>query len=130
LLVLEPANVIAEIGPLAISRPPDGRSPGGFRPTAVARGKPPPGTNSTRLLDLSFIYDISGNYLKYSEDQKMDLSAVTEKFILHWGEMGTRWGVSRTVAQIHALLYLSERALHAEEIAIPFRWRAPMSAPV
>jgi DNA-binding transcriptional regulator GbsR (MarR family) len=47
----------------------------------------------------------------------MDLSAVTEKFILHWGEMGTRWGVSRTVAQIHALLYLSERALHAEEIA-------------
>ena len=47
----------------------------------------------------------------------MDLSPVTEKFILHWGEMGTRWGVSRTVAQIHALLYLSERALHAEEIA-------------
>jgi DNA-binding transcriptional regulator GbsR (MarR family) len=47
----------------------------------------------------------------------MSLSPVTEKFILHWGEMGTRWGVSRTVAQIHALLYLSERPLHAEEIA-------------
>ncbi len=47
----------------------------------------------------------------------MNLSPVTEKFVLHWGEMGTRWGVSRTVAQIHALLYLSERALHAEEIA-------------
>ena len=47
----------------------------------------------------------------------MDLSPVTEKFVLHWGEMGARWGVSRTVAQIHALLYLSERALHAEEIA-------------
>jgi DNA-binding transcriptional regulator GbsR (MarR family) len=46
----------------------------------------------------------------------MDLSPVAEKFILHWGEMGTRWGVSRTVAQIHALLYLSERALNAEEI--------------
>ena len=46
----------------------------------------------------------------------MNLSPVTEKFILHWGEMGTRWGVSRTVAQIHALLYLSERALNAEEI--------------
>ena len=47
----------------------------------------------------------------------MKLSPVTEKFILHWGEMGARWGVSRTVAQIHALLYLSERALTAEEIA-------------
>ena len=47
----------------------------------------------------------------------MSLSPVTEKFVLHWGEMGTRWGVSRTVAQIHALLYLSERPLHAEEIA-------------
>ena len=47
----------------------------------------------------------------------MNLSPLTEKFVLHWGEMGTRWGVSRTVAQIHALLYLSERALHAEEIA-------------
>src|SRR5262245_56812062 len=47
----------------------------------------------------------------------MKLSPVTEKFILHWGEMGARWGVSRTVAQIHALLYLSERALNAEEIA-------------
>jgi DNA-binding transcriptional regulator GbsR (MarR family) len=47
----------------------------------------------------------------------MELSPVTQKFVLHWGEMGTRWGVSRTVAQIHALLYLSERPLNAEEIA-------------
>ena len=47
----------------------------------------------------------------------MDLSPVTQKFILHWGEMGTRWGINRTVAQIHALLYLSPRPLHAEEIA-------------
>jgi len=46
----------------------------------------------------------------------MKLSAVEEKFILHWGEMGTRWGINRTVAQIHALLYLSPKALHAEEI--------------
>lgn len=38
-------------------------------------------------------------------------------FILHWGEMGSRWGVSRTVAQIHALLYLAPHPLHAEEIA-------------
>lgn len=40
-----------------------------------------------------------------------------EAFILHWGEMGTNWGVNRSVAQIHALLYLSERPLHAEEIS-------------
>ena len=45
------------------------------------------------------------------------LSPVAEKFILHWGEMGTRWGINRTVAQIHALLYLSPHPLHAEEIA-------------
>jgi DNA-binding transcriptional regulator GbsR (MarR family) len=39
-----------------------------------------------------------------------------EAFILHWGEMGTQWGVNRSVAQVHALLYLSDRPLHAEEI--------------
>lgn len=45
------------------------------------------------------------------------LSPVEQKFILHWGEMGTRWGVNRTVAQIHALLYLSPAPLPAEDIA-------------
>lgn len=45
------------------------------------------------------------------------LSSVQQKFILHWGEMGTRWGINRTVAQIHALLYLAPRPLPAEEIA-------------
>lgn len=39
-----------------------------------------------------------------------------KSFILHWGEMGTQWGVNRSVAQIHALLYLSDRPLNAEEI--------------
>ena len=37
-------------------------------------------------------------------------------FILHWGEMGSHWGVNRSVSQVHALLYLSDRPLHAEEI--------------
>ncbi|HEX4998425.1 MAG TPA: MarR family transcriptional regulator [Terriglobia bacterium] len=46
-----------------------------------------------------------------------ELSPVERKFILHWGEMGTRWGVNRTVAQIHALLYISPRPLNAEEIS-------------
>src|SRR5215208_5227930 len=45
------------------------------------------------------------------------LSPVAEKFILHWGEMGTKWGINRTVAQIHALLYVSDKPLNAEEIA-------------
>ncbi len=45
------------------------------------------------------------------------LSPLTRRFVLHWGEMGSRWGVNRTVAQIHALLFLAERPLHAEEIA-------------
>ena len=44
------------------------------------------------------------------------LPPVTQKFILHWGEMGTRWGINRTVAQIHALLFTSARPLNAEEI--------------
>lgn len=47
----------------------------------------------------------------------MTLSPVVQKFVLHWGEMGTRWGVNRTVAQIHALLYLFPKPLNAEEIA-------------
>ena len=46
-----------------------------------------------------------------------ELTSIHKKFILHWGEMGTRWGISRSVAQIHALLYISPEALNAEEIA-------------
>jgi DNA-binding transcriptional regulator GbsR (MarR family) len=45
------------------------------------------------------------------------MSPVVERVVLHWGEMASRWGVSRTVSQIHALLYLSERPLAADEIA-------------
>lgn len=45
------------------------------------------------------------------------LTPVAQKFILHWGEMGTRWGINRTVAQVHALLFLSPVPLHAEEIS-------------
>jgi DNA-binding transcriptional regulator GbsR (MarR family) len=45
------------------------------------------------------------------------LPGAVERFILHWGDMGSQWGVNRSVSQIHALLYLSERPLTAEEIA-------------
>jgi len=50
-------------------------------------------------------------------DTKNKLSGVEQKFVLHWGEMGTRWGINRTVAQIHALLFISKRPLPADQIA-------------
>jgi DNA-binding transcriptional regulator GbsR (MarR family) len=45
-----------------------------------------------------------------------EVSPIARKYITHWGELGTRWGISRTVAQIHALLYLSEESLNAEQV--------------
>ena len=45
------------------------------------------------------------------------LNTVKEQFVLHWGEMGARWGINRTVAQVHALLHVSAEPLTAEEIA-------------
>jgi DNA-binding transcriptional regulator GbsR (MarR family) len=48
---------------------------------------------------------------------RTDLPDAARRFILHWGNMGDQWGVNRSVSQIHALLYLSERPLTAEEIA-------------
>jgi len=47
----------------------------------------------------------------------VELKPVARRFVLHWGEMGSKWGVNRTVSQIHALLYLAAKPLHAEEIA-------------
>jgi len=46
----------------------------------------------------------------------MQMTPAVEKYVLHWGEMGTRWGTNRTVAQIQALLYLSPKPLRADEI--------------
>lgn len=46
----------------------------------------------------------------------MQMTPAVEKYVLHWGEMGTRWGTNRTVAQIQALLYLSPTPLRADEI--------------
>lgn len=47
----------------------------------------------------------------------MELTPVMERYVLHWGEMGARWGVNRSVSQIHALLYLAPQPLTAEDIA-------------
>ena len=46
----------------------------------------------------------------------MTLNPVIQQIVLHWGEMGARWGISRTVAQIHALLYFSPKPMTADEI--------------
>jgi DNA-binding transcriptional regulator GbsR (MarR family) len=45
------------------------------------------------------------------------LGPIPRRFVMHWGEMGARWGVNRTVAQIHALLFLSAEPLSADRIA-------------
>ncbi len=47
----------------------------------------------------------------------MNLSTAMQKYVLHWGEMGARWGMNRSVAQVHALLYLADQPIDAEEIA-------------
>src|SRR6202158_1245576 len=52
-----------------------------------------------------------------SGEVKTGLAPVEEKFILHWGEMGTKWGINRTVAQVHALLYLAAKPMPADEIS-------------
>ena len=49
--------------------------------------------------------------------ESQSLTPVAQKFILHWGEMGTRWGINRTVAQVHALLFLSPKPVPADEIS-------------
>jgi DNA-binding transcriptional regulator GbsR (MarR family) len=46
----------------------------------------------------------------------MNLDPVIEKLVLHWGDMASRWGISRMVAQIHALLYFSPKPMPADEI--------------
>ena len=50
-------------------------------------------------------------------DAMTTLNPVQQKFILHWGEMGTRWGINRTVAQIQALLFIAPKPLNAEDLA-------------
>ena len=46
----------------------------------------------------------------------MNLAPLSQRFVLHFGEMGSRWGINRTVGQIYALLYVSPRALNADDI--------------
>ena len=47
----------------------------------------------------------------------MQLPPLTQSFVLHFGEMGSRWGINRTVGQIYALIFISPHALNADDIA-------------
>ena len=51
-----------------------------------------------------------------SNDAAPRMPPVTQRFVLHWGEMGSRWGVNRTMSQIHALLFVTGRPMHADEL--------------
>ena len=50
-------------------------------------------------------------------DIKADLPEPVRRFVLEWGNLGERWGVNRSVSQIHAFLYLSDKPQTAEDIA-------------
>jgi DNA-binding transcriptional regulator GbsR (MarR family) len=49
--------------------------------------------------------------------QKQPVAPAVERFILQWGDMGEAWGVNRSVSQIHALLYVADKPMTAEDIA-------------
>jgi DNA-binding transcriptional regulator GbsR (MarR family) len=63
----------------------------------------------TYISDIPEITDESGT--------NMNLTPTMQRCVLHWGEMASRWGISRSVAQIHALLFLSPNPLPADDIA-------------
>ncbi|MFM2056371.1 MAG: hypothetical protein RLY71_756 [Pseudomonadota bacterium] len=48
----------------------------------------------------------------------MELTDIARRFVIHWGEMGSAWGVNRTVAQIHALLFFHGKPLNAEDLSL------------
>lgn len=51
------------------------------------------------------------------KSDRIELSPSIARFVLHWGDLGSQWGVNRSVAQIHALLFISDEPLNAEQIA-------------
>jgi DNA-binding transcriptional regulator GbsR (MarR family) len=84
---------------------------GGAAAAPPSRGGAP---KSSPLDSPSLLSDIS--VMTEITDSK-DLPAAIERFVLHWGDMGSHWGVNRSVSQIHALLYLTDTPQTAEDIA-------------
>src|SRR5258708_37932761 len=100
--------------------------------SAAARCRPmnpvPPSTSSLTAYSYSVISVLTEMYgrislqsmapvHKLSDPLSEALGAPGRRFVLHWGEMGWRWGVNRTGSQLHALLFLMGRPMHADEIA-------------
>ena len=54
--------------------------------------------------------------IENSKGTKMNLPPLTQRFVMHFGEMGSRWGINRTVGQIYALLYVSSKPLNADDL--------------
>lgn len=65
----------------------------------------------------SILYFVNFSHNRNKGKISMQLTPTQQRFILHWGEMGTRWGINRSMAQIHALLYLAPEPLNAETLA-------------
>jgi len=72
-----------------------------------------PAKNSDPL----YTSDIPENTISKDKIVMHKLTPLTQRFILHFGEMGSRWGINRTVGQIYALLYVQGKPLNADEIA-------------
>lgn len=72
-------------------------------------------TTNTHNLDKKYLENQSDSQTD-NQAQTQTLSTTAQKFILHWGEMGNKWGVNRTVAQIHALLFITGTPMNADEI--------------
>ena len=62
-------------------------------------------------------YYFSRNCLTRQGRINVTLTPAAQKFVLHWGEMGQAWGINRTMAQVHALLFVAPSPLDAEEIS-------------
>jgi DNA-binding transcriptional regulator GbsR (MarR family) len=70
-------------------------------------------------LDSTLMPSIISNGIERTENPvtTVTLTPAAQKFVLHWGEMGQAWGINRTMAQVHALLFVTPEALDAEEIS-------------
>src|SRR3546814_10665779 len=78
--------------------------------------RPPISTRTDTLFPYATLFR-SISVMTEIKEAHSKLSPAATEFILHWGNLGGQWGVNRSVAQIHALLFISDRPLHAEEIA-------------
>lgn len=78
--------------------------------------KTPPRDSAPHFPDRTRALDFQ-NFLKVEKDQNNAAFPLKQRFVLHFGEMGSRWGINRTVGQIYALLYASREPINADEIA-------------